>query len=142
MSLKEKILTIQETCEKFGLTRQAILLAIRSKRLNAVKIKGKWRFSPKDWQDYQSSKYDRKHSIRNGKPLYDMDNGFLSPCMVAKEFGVSTQHMYYLIRKDLIPYSRNGSAYVLNRKEMIKNSVIITDAYTKKPSALKRRSWK
>lgn len=134
MSIKDKILTITEASERFDITRQAIVLAIKAKRLDAVKVKGKWRFSEKDWYSYLSSKYDRKHSLRDGVHLYDLENGMLSPGMVAKEFGVKTQHLYYLIRKRFIPYSKNGPAYILKRNEMIKHRNIIMDQHTRRLS--------
>jgi hypothetical protein len=115
-----KTLTITQASNIYDITRQAIAIAIKSKRLNAVKVKKHWYFTQEDWDKYHNSRYDRKHSVRNGRHIYDIETGVLSPSMIAKEYNVKIQQIYYIIRKNILPYERVGFAYVIKKNEFEK----------------------
>lgn len=114
------MLNITLASKIYYITRQAIAIAIKNKRLNAVKIKNNWCFTQQEWNNYEKSRYDRKYSIRDGKYLYDIEKGVLSPSMIAKEFGVDAQQVYYLLRTENLPHQRVGHAYVINREDFVK----------------------
>ena len=113
-----RMFTISSAAREYDVSRQAITLIIRNKRLNAIKKKHRWSFTQEDWEKYQSSRYDRRYSKRNGKLLYNPENGIISPRMLANELNVHIQHIYYLIRTGKIPVKRSKSAYVINRNDI------------------------
>lgn len=116
----KKTFTITQASNIYDKTRQAIAIAIKSKRLNAVKVKKHWCFTQEDWDKYHNSRYDRKHSIRNGRRIYDVEKGVLSPSMIAKEYNVDVQQIYYILRKNILPHERVGFAYVIKKNEFEK----------------------
>src|SRR5580765_6443119 len=91
------VLTITTASHRYGLTRQAIFLSIRSSRLNAVKVGSIWTFTVKDWNDFVKSKYDRRYSKRKGKLIFSGDK--LSSSMVCELLNCDRQRLYYLTRK-------------------------------------------
>ena len=122
MKKEEELISVTEACKRFGITRQALFICIRSKRLKAEKIKNRWYFTAKAWNDYVNSKYSREYSIRDGLNMYDIKNGVLSPSMVSEQFGLEKQQIYYLLRKGVIPDKRMGCAYILSKND-VKNSL-------------------
>lgn len=117
MKRDDKLLTITEASNKFGLTRQAIFFCIRTKRLEAKKIKGCWKFSVNQWNEYRKNRYNRKFSTdENGDKIYGKEKGVYSPSMVAEMLGVNTQRIYYLIKCKIIPFDRIGHKYLITKE--------------------------
>lgn len=121
MKNDDQLISVNQACIRYGVSRQAIFLCIHNKRLKAKKVNGKWLFTVQAWNDYTNSKYHRKFSIRDGKKIYDADEGRLSPSMVAEHFGLDKQKLYYLLRKGIIPHKRLGAAYIISRQDVWNN---------------------
>jgi lipopolysaccharide export LptBFGC system permease protein LptF len=134
---KNELLSITKAAKLYHVTSQSISIVIRSKRLNAHKNGHRWFFTQNDWNKYQKSKYDRKYSFREGNPLYDTEK--ISPKILADEMNVKTQRIYYLLRKNMIPYKKNGGAYVINRNEINEFKSLITQSEKKQLKNIKER---
>lgn len=116
----EDWLTISETAVKCKISRQAVYVAIKKKRLKAQLINRLWVMHVDDIQSYRASRYDRANSKINGEPVFDIAQGYLSVNHVAKLFGINTQHVYYLLRTGQIHALKKGAAWVVNFDEVKK----------------------
>ena len=125
------LLTITEASNMFNVTRQAIMIVIKSKRLNAKKEKSKWVISPEDWKSYLDTKYDRRFSVKDGEFLFDESLGKMSPKMLAQKFGVNIQHIYYLIRGKKIPACKKGGSYVISNEDIKNIEEVIKHSHKK-----------
>ncbi len=124
-SSENELMTIQECSEKYGLTRQTIHLAITKNRLKATKIKNLWMIKDSDWHEYVAGKHNRLHSMMGDKPLYDPNAGRISPRMLSEIIGVDMNHIYFLLRKGIIPHDRYKSAYIIDKKTALAMKNII-----------------
>ncbi len=118
---EEKEITISEACKIFGRTRQGIFLSIQNKRLKAEKINGKWYVTRKSWKEYLDTRYRREFSCKDGKRIYDIEKGIISPSMALKILDIDKNHIYHCLRKGLIPFYKIGCSYVLNIKDILSN---------------------
>lgn len=116
----EDWLTISETANKCKITRQAVYVAIKKKRLKAQLVNRLWVMHVQDVEIYRASRYDRCNSKINGEPIFDIAQGYLSVNHVSKLFGINTQHIYYLLRTGQIHAAKKGSAWVVNFEEIKK----------------------
>jgi len=114
----EDWLTISETAKKCKVTRQAVYVAIKKKRLNAKLVNRVWVMHVTDVDLYRESRYDRVNSKINGEPIFDIARGYLSVNHASKLFGTNTQHIYYLLRTGQLHASKKGSAWVVNFDEV------------------------
>jgi hypothetical protein len=113
-----EFMNVTQACRKYGVCRQSIFICIYNNRLKAKKVNGRWWFTVKDWNDYLSSKYHRKFSMKDGKKIYDIEKGIMSTSMIAHHFALDKQQIYYLLRKGVIPYKKSGSSYVILREDV------------------------
>jgi len=120
LSKCDEILSISQASKRYKVSRQAIFLCIQKGRLKASVIDKKWRFTVNAWNEYIDSKYHRRFSVRDGKKMYDIDEGILSPSMISERFGIHKQKVYYLVRKGIIPSERIGSAYIIQEQNFLK----------------------
>lgn len=114
----EEWLTITETAKKCKVTRQAVYVAIKKKRLNAQLVNRVWVMHISDVEIYRASRYDRVNSKINGEPVFDIARGYLSVNHASKLFGANTQHIYYLLRTGQLHASKKGCAWVVNFDEV------------------------
>lgn len=115
-------LSVKMAASKARLTSQGIMVAVKSGRLKAKRgEKGKWTISLKDLKDYQDSRYCRSFSKKsNGQPLFDNDKGFYSVPQISKISGITTQRIYYLIRKGKLKSKKYEWSYIIDIKEFEK----------------------
>ena len=112
-SLK-KVVSITEAARINGVTRQAIYVAIKQKKLRATKDSTRWTISIDDLEDYRRQKYSRSKSVFNGELLFDNDKGYFSINQIAKMLGVPAQKIYYATRIGVLKAVRRGSAWVVH----------------------------
>ena len=117
----EEIICVSQACKRYNVRRQTIFLSIYKDRLKAKKVKNKWWFTVGAWKDYQKSKYDRSYSMKNGKHIYNIEEGIMSPTMISQQYGVNKQRLYYLIRQGVIPCQRVGCSYVVCKEDVFQN---------------------
>ncbi len=117
-SNNEKTLSITEAAKMNGITRQAIYVAIKHKKLKARKDAAHWEISVKDLEDYRKHKYSRTKSVFNGELLFDNSKGFHSVNQTAEMLNIPAQKVYYATRVGLMKATRKGAAWVIHESEI------------------------
>lgn len=112
-----KVVSITEAAKLNKVTRQAIYVAIKQKKLKATK-KTRWEIELKDLEEYRKNKYSRTKSIFGGELLFDNEKGYFSVNQVAKMLGVPAQKIYYATRTGMIKGTRKGAAWVIHSDEV------------------------
>lgn len=111
----EGCVTVSEAAKIKDVTRQAIYLAIRLKRLRAYKHDDKWKIFLVDLNDYDSKRFSRiHHSVFEGEPLFDESRGYFSVDKASKMINVPKQKLYYAIRTGVLKASRKRAAWVIH----------------------------
>lgn len=130
LDLSAPKMSVNQLSKKIKRTTQGIYLAIRSGRLRATKDDNyHWFITPRDAINYYKNVYDRRHSHdEEGNKIYDPANNTYSIAQLSKLTGVSKQRMYYLIRREAIPFEKKHSQYVL-KIDSIKNFVKLVKSY-------------
>lgn len=114
----KRVVSITEAAKINNVTRQAIYVAIKQKKLKAMKDSTRWTIDLNDLDEYRKHKYSRTKSIFNGELLFDNTKGFYSVNQVAKMLGVPAQKVYYATRVGLMKASRKGAAWVIHMNEI------------------------
>lgn len=109
----KKVVSITEAARLNGVTRQAIYVAIKQKKLNAEKSSTRWTIKVSDLEDYRKNKYSRTKSMFDGELLFDNHKGYFSVNQVAEMLGVPAQKIYYATRVGHLKASRKGAAWVM-----------------------------
>jgi hypothetical protein len=110
----KKVVSITEAARINNVTRQAIYVAIKQKKLKAFKDTTRWTIDLDDLEAYRRQKYSRSKSMFNGELLFDNHKGFYSVNQVAKMLNVPAQKIYYATRIGLLKASRKGAAWVIH----------------------------
>ena len=113
-----KVVSITEAARINNVTRQAIYVAIKQKKLKASKDSTRWTIDLEDLEIYRKQKYSRSKSMFNGELLFDNQKGYFSVNQVAKMLGVPAQKIYYATRVGLMKASRKGAAWVIHIDEV------------------------
>jgi excisionase family DNA binding protein len=109
-----KVVSISEAAKINNVTRQAIYVAIKQKKLRAKKETTRWTIDLRDLDDYRRQKYSRSKSMFNGELLFDNNKGYYSVNQVARMLNVPAQKIYYATRVGLLKASRRGAAWVIH----------------------------
>jgi len=124
--MTEDVMYTLDECGQYGnVTRQAVYLAIRKKKLKAKKVKGRWWISKKEYDIYRLNKFNRDTFKHNGEYIYDMEQGHFSVQQVCKIFTCtlkrpySQQRLYYLLRSGKIRGFRKGAAWVIAKDDAV-----------------------
>lgn len=112
-----KVVSITEAAKINKVTRQAIYVAIKQKKLKATK-KTRWEIELKDLEEYRNNKYSRTKSMFDGELLFDNNKGYFSVNQVARMLGVPAQKIYYATRTGMMKGSRKGAAWVIHSTEV------------------------
>ena len=110
----KKVVSITEAAKINNVTRQAIYVAIKQKKLKASKDATRWTIDLEDLENYRKQKYSRTKSMFNGELLFDNHKGFYSVNQVAKMLNVPAQKIYYATRVGLMKAHRKGAAWVIH----------------------------
>jgi predicted DNA-binding protein YlxM (UPF0122 family) len=114
----KEVLSITEAAKAHGITRQAIYVAIKYKKLKACKESARWEINLKDLEEYRSQKYSRQKSLFNGELLFDKSKGLHSIKETANLLKVPVQQIYYATRVGLLKATRKGAAWVIHTSEI------------------------
>lgn len=114
----KKVVSITEAARINNVTRQAIYVAIKQKKLKASKDTTRWTINLEDLEDYRRLKYSRTKSTYNGELLFDNRKGFYSINQVAKMLNVPAQKIYYATRVGLLKAIRKGAAWVVHSDDV------------------------
>ncbi len=115
---KKKAVSITEAAKINNVTRQAIYVAIKQKKLKAYKDTTRWTIRLEDLDEYRKQKYSRSKSTFNGELLFDNAGGYYSVNQVAKMLGVPAQKIYYATRIGLLKAIRKGAAWVIHTSQV------------------------
>lgn len=110
----KKIVSITEAAKINNVTRQAIYVAIKLKKLRATKDTSRWMINLDDLMDYRKQKYSRTKSLFQGELLFDNNKGYFSINQAAKILNVPAQKLYYATRAGYLKASRKGAAWVIH----------------------------
>lgn len=92
----DALYSLSEAAKMLGLKPQALRIAQKNNRLIAGKINGKW-FTTQDYiWEYAASRYDKAHHFKADE---------CSVAQAAQIIGMSSQHVYYLLREKKLPYT-------------------------------------
>ena len=118
VSSTKKVVSITEAAKINNVTRQAIYVAIKQKKLKAFKDATRWTIDLEDLENYRRQKYSRTKSMFNGELLFDNHKGFFSVNQVAKMLSVPAQKIYYATRVGLMKAHRKGAAWVIHMTDI------------------------
>lgn len=110
----KKVVSITEAARINNVTRQAIYVAIKQKKLKASKDTTRWTINLEDLENYRKLKYSRTKSMYNGELLFDNHKGYFSVNQAAKMLNVPAQKIYYATRVGLLKAIRKGAAWVIH----------------------------
>ena len=110
--------SITEAARRQGVTRQAIYVAIKQKKLKANKASTRWTIRREDLEEYKKNKYSRTKSVFNGELLFDNEKGFYSINQAAVMLSVPAQKIYYATRTGQLKASRKGAAWVIHTNDI------------------------
>lgn len=110
----KKIVSITEAAKINNVTRQAIYVAIKLKKLKATKETSRWMINLDDLMEYRKQKYSRTKSTFQGELLFDNSKGYYSINQAAKMLNVPAQKLYYATRAGYLKASRKGAAWVIH----------------------------
>ena len=111
---EKKFVTLSEAAKINNVTRQAIYVAIKQKKLKAYKNPTRWIIDLDDLEDYKKLKYSRTKSIHDGELLFDNKKGFYSIQQTSKMLNIPYQKVYYATRIGLMKAMRKRSAWVVH----------------------------
>jgi excisionase family DNA binding protein len=114
----EKVVSITEAARINNVTRQAIYVAIKQRKLKATKDSTRWTIHLNDLEEYRTNKYSRTKSIFDGELLFDNHKGYYSVGQAAKYLDVPAQKIYYATRVGLLKATRKGAAWVIHVDEL------------------------
>lgn len=116
----KRFVTLSEAAKINNVTRQAIYVAIKQKKLRAYKNPTRWVIAIEDLDQYRKLKYSRTKSMHNGELVFDNTKGFFSIQQASKMLNVPYQKIYYATRIGLLKASRKGSAWVVHVDDLKK----------------------
>jgi len=114
----KKIVSITEAAKINNVTRQAIYVAIKLKKLKAMKDTSRWVINLDDLMEYRKQKYSRTKSTFQGELLFDNAKGYYSINQAAKMLNVPAQKLYYATRSGYLKASRKGAAWVIHADDV------------------------
>ncbi len=114
----KKVVSITEAARINNVTRQAIYVAIKQKKLKATKDSTRWTIDLDDLEEYRKNKYSRTKSMFDGELLFDNRKGYYSVNQAAKVLGVPAQKIYYATRVGLMKAHRKGAAWVIHTDDI------------------------
>ena len=113
-----KFVSITEAAKLNKVTRQAIYIAIKLKKLKASKESTRWTICLEDLEEYRKQKYSRTKSVYEGELLFDNMKGYYSVNQVARLLKVPAQKVYYATRTGYLKAQRRGAAWVIHQDDI------------------------
>ena len=114
----KRFVTLSEAARMNNVTRQAIYVAIKQKKLRAYKNPTRWIIDTEDLDQYRKLKYSRTKSMHEGELIFDSKKGFYSIQQASKMLNVPYQKIYYATRIGLLKAMRKGSAWVVHMDDL------------------------
>ncbi|MEM8628644.1 MAG: helix-turn-helix domain-containing protein [Chlamydiota bacterium] len=115
---ENKLVSITEAAQINNVTRQAIYVAIKQKKLRATKDSTRWAIHLDDLYEYRNNKYSRAKSTFDGELLFDNAKGYYSVNQAAEMLNVPAQKIYYATRIGHLKAHRKGAAWVIHTDDI------------------------
>lgn len=116
----EGCVSVSEAARIKKVTRQAIYLAIKLKRLKAYKHGDRWKVFLVDLKQYDANRFSRlHHSTFRGEPIFDESKGFVSVDRAALMINLPKQKIYYAIRTGMLRATRKKAAWVIRISDLL-----------------------
>jgi hypothetical protein len=120
-----ELLTISEAAAHSRVSRQAIYVALRDKRLKGFIHKRKWFIKREDLDYYRSQKYIGDNRKNNGEPIFNLEKGIYSVHQLSKFMSLGLgrpfpmQRVYFLLKRGRIKSHRVGAAWIILKEDAI-----------------------
>jgi excisionase family DNA binding protein len=111
--------SVSEAARIKNVTRQAIYLAIRLKRLRAYKHGDAWKIFLVDLDEYDKQRYSRAISTFNGELIFDETKGYISMEKASEMIGVPKQKLYYAARTGKLKAVRKRQSWVIKVEDLL-----------------------
>lgn len=116
----ESYVSVSEAARIKKVTRQAIYLAIRLKRLKAYRHGDRWKVFLVDLKAYDLKRFSRVyHSTIDGEPVFDEEKGYFSVHKASAMINVPKQKLYYAIRRGALKAIRKKAALVVHVSDLL-----------------------
>jgi hypothetical protein len=117
----ESYVSVNEAARIKKVTRQAIYLAIRLKRLKAYTDGNKkLKVFLLDLEAYDERKFSRLyHSTIDGERVFDDEKGLFSVDTASKLVNINQQRIYYAIRKGKLKAHKRKAAWVVHVNDLL-----------------------
>lgn len=113
------MMNLAQAGKYLGISRQAVRVAIFSKKLEAVKVSNRWAITTIDLDIYKQNKFKREFCKIDGEPLYDKSKGEYSISEAAEILGCPKQHLYYAVHTNKIKTSRKRKSWIILLNDII-----------------------
>jgi|GEM_PF-6749051 len=100
----------------FSVLPATIYAVIKRGRVVSKLVNNKHLISVKDYAEYVATKYSRKLSLFEGKPVFADDE--MSPKEAIKLIKIKQTDFYYMLRNGLIKSYRKGGVYIIKRSDV------------------------
>ena len=105
--------SVSEAARIKKVTRQAVYLAIRMKRLKAYKHGENFRIFLTDLDAYDKQRYSRATSVFKGERIFDDEKGSVSMDKASQMLAIPKQKLYYAARTGKLRAHRKGACWVV-----------------------------
>jgi excisionase family DNA binding protein len=114
-----RCVSVSEAARIKKVTRQAIYLAIRVKRLRAYRHGDTWKIFLVDLDEYDKQRYSRATSTVNGELIFDESKGYISMEKASEMVGVQKQKLYYAARTGKLKAIRKRNSWVIKVEDLL-----------------------
>lgn len=114
----DSYVTVTEAARIKKVTRQAIYLAIREKKLRAYKHDDTFKVFLMDLVDYDRQRYSRVNSVIDGEKIFDEEKGSVSVERASQMIAVPRQKLYYAVRTGMLKSIKKGNTYVIKVEDL------------------------
>lgn len=116
------MLTLAQASKYLDITRGGVWMAIKAKRLKAVKNQGpkgfRWEMTIEDLEEYKKSRFSRDHSFYEGSPLFDKEKGEISIAKASQILVCPMQKLYYACRRNKVKHTKKNCHWVININDL------------------------
>lgn len=112
-------LSVTEAAKLKNVTRQALYLAIHSKRLNAYKCNDEYKILMHDLDIFDKQRFSRQLTRDKGELIFDESKGYISINRACEILGVPLQKLYYAIRTKKLKAIRKRAAWVIHMQDLL-----------------------
>lgn len=119
------MLNVSQSAYILGVSSQAIRVAIKHKKMSAVKQNKRWKISLDQIEEYRRNKYSRKKSMFNGCLLFDKSKGEYSVTEVSELLNCDAQHIYNACRNNKIKTTKKNKSWVIHVDDLLEYAKVM-----------------